>query len=94
MEKISKPAFPKQFPDHLSELFCMSCVLQVSMGRDFDEKYGPIRYHISERTELLYTTIPLDENVIIVTINKNISPITNARKIIELTSEYRNNSKT
>ncbi|MDE1829770.1 MAG: hypothetical protein KGI25_05560 [Thaumarchaeota archaeon] len=40
MEKIAKPMFAERFPDHLNELFCMHYVLQVSMGRDFDENYG------------------------------------------------------
>jgi hypothetical protein len=89
MEKISRPKFTEQFPDHLSELFCMNCVLQVSMGRDFDENYGPINYHISERTNLTMLTLPLDENVILITTNKNISPVSLARKIVDLINEHR-----
>ena len=89
MEKISRPQFAKQFPDHLNELFCMSCVLQVSMGRDFDENYGPINYHMSERTSLTILTFPVKENVILVTTNKNISPITLARKIVTLINDHK-----
>ena len=88
VEKISKPQFIEQFPDHLSELFCMSCVLQVSMGRDFDENYGPINYHVSERKNLTMMTFPLDENVILVTTNKNISPVSLARNIVDLINEH------
>jgi hypothetical protein len=93
VEKILKPAFAEQFPDHLSELFCMSCVLQVSMGRDFDENYGPINYHMSERRNLTMMTFPLDENVILVTTNKNISPVSLARNIVDLINEHRGNSR-
>jgi hypothetical protein len=89
IEKISRPEFTKLYPDHLSEFFCMSCVLQVSMGRDFDENYGPVNYHISERANLTMIISPLDENVILVTAYKNTSPITLARKIVDLTSKYR-----
>lgn len=80
MEKISRAKFTQKFPDHLNELFCMSCVLQISMGKDFDENYGSINYYISERSNLTIITFPLDENVILMTVNKNISPITLAKK--------------
>jgi hypothetical protein len=89
MEKISKPRFVEQFPDYLNELFCMHHVLQVSIGRDFDENYGPIDYHVSERTNLTMITFPVDNNVILVTINKNTSPITLARKVVNVINEYK-----
>lgn len=89
MEKISRPKFTEQFPDHLSELLCMNCVLQMSMGRDFDENYGPINYYISERTNLTMITLPLDENVLLVTTNKSISPLSLARKIVDLINEHK-----
>lgn len=84
IEKISRFKFVKQFPNHLNEMFCMSCVLQVSMGRDFDENYGPINYYISERTHLTMITFPLDENILLMTIDKNTSPIMLSRSIIHL----------
>jgi hypothetical protein len=88
MEKISRSQFAKQFPDHLNELFCMSCVLQISMGKDFDENYGSINYYISERSNLTIITLPLDENVILMTANKNISPITLARKTMDIIDNH------
>lgn len=88
MEKISRSQFAKQFPDHLNELFCMSCVLQVSMGKDFDENYGSINYYISGRSNLTIITLPLDENVILITTNKNISPITLARKTMDIIDNH------
>ncbi|MHB8603252.1 MAG: hypothetical protein ACYC6W_12335 [Nitrosotalea sp.] len=88
MEKIARPLFTRQFPDHLNELFCMSCVLQISMGKDFDEKYGPIDYHISERSNLTMITFPINENIIVITINKSTSPITLSRKIIHIINDH------
>ena len=89
IEKMSRPKFTKQFPDYMNELFCMQCVLQVSMGRDFDENYGPINYHMSERTSFTTLTFPVDDNVILVTTNKNISPITLARKVVKIIDDHR-----
>ena len=88
MEKISRSKFTIQFPNYLNELFCMNCVLQISMGKDFDENYGPINYHISERSGFTIITFPLDENVVIITTNKNISPITLARKTIGVINNH------
>lgn len=88
MEKNSRVKFAKQFPNHLNELFCMSCVLQISMGKDFDENYGSINYYISGRSNLTIITFPLDENVLLITANKNTSPITLARKTISIIENY------
>ena len=88
MEKISRAAFTKQFPNHLNELFCMSCVLQISMGKDFDENYGTINYYISERSNLTIITFPLDKDVILITTNKNISPVTLAKKTVDIINNY------
>ena len=88
MEKTSKPVFAEQFPNYLNELFCMHLVLQVSMGRDFDENYGPINYHLSERESFTTLTFPLYEDMLLVTTNKNTSTITLAKKIVCLINEY------
>lgn len=89
VEDNSRPEFTKKFPDNMNEHLLMQCVLQISMGRDFDEYYGPINYHISERANLTLLTFPVDENVILVTCNKNVSPITLAKKIAATISDYR-----
>ena len=88
IECISKPVFSKQFRDHLNELFCMHHVLQISMGREFDEKYGPINYHISERRNNTILTFPLGEKVILVTAGKTCSLIEMAQKISSLINEH------
>lgn len=88
IEKNSRPEFTKQYPDYMSELFCMQCVLQISMGRDFDENYGPINYHLSERASFTVLTFPVGDNIILVATNKNVSPITLARKISCTISEH------
>lgn len=84
MTKINRPGFAIQFPDHLKELFYMFHVLEISMGKDFDEYYGSINYHVSERTDIMLITFPLGENVMLVMANKNTSPIRLARKIKSL----------
>lgn len=89
VEKILKPEFAEQFPDYFNELFCMHHVLQISMGRDFDDHHGPVNYHISERANLITLTFPLHKNIMLVTTSKNVSPITLARKITPLIEKHR-----
>jgi hypothetical protein len=89
VEKISRPILAEQNQDNLNEMFFMQCVLQVSMGRDFDECYGPINYYISERANLTMLSFPLDDHVILVKANKNVSPIALARKIANMITGLR-----
>lgn len=74
--------------DKMHEMLCMQCALQVSMGRDFDDQFGPIHYHILERANRTMFTIPMEDHVILVTANKKISPISLAKKIVNLSSVY------
>lgn len=84
VDKISRPRFTTQLQDNMSEVFYMQCVLQVSMGRDFDECYGPINYYMSERANLTMLSFPWNDHVLLVTVNKNVSPISLARKIANI----------
>ncbi len=78
---ISRQKFTTQFQNPLCEMFFMQCILQISMGRDFDEYYGSINYCMSERENLTMLSFPLDDHVILVTVNKNVNPVSLARKI-------------
>ena len=89
VEKLSRSNFERQFPDCMNELFCMQCVLEVSMGRDFDEKYGPINYQVSESANLITLRFPFDKDLILVIVNKNVSSIALARKIVTIIHEHK-----
>jgi hypothetical protein len=89
VDKSSRPRYIKQFPDKKSEILFMQCVLEISMGRDFDDQYGPINYHVSERANITMLTFPIEDHVILVTASKNVSPISLAKKIVSVISEYR-----
>ncbi|MDE1862794.1 MAG: hypothetical protein KGI33_07770 [Thaumarchaeota archaeon] len=88
VETTSRPEHSQRFPSDIKEHLLMQCVLQISMGRDFDEYYGPINYHISERANLTLLTFPVEEGVILVTCNKNVSPITLAKKVALSINDY------
>ncbi len=87
-DRSARPRYAKQFTDK-NEILFMQCVLEISMGRDFDDQYGPINYHMSERANITMLTFPIDDHVIMVTTNKNVSPISLAKKIVSITNEYK-----
>lgn len=90
MEKVTCNGFTKKIPHHTNEMLLMQCVLQISMGRDFDDNFGTINYYILKRENLNMITFPLIDNIVLVTANKNTSSITLARKIVNILENYRN----
>ncbi len=87
IEKSTRPGYANQFPDKTSEMLFMQCVLQVSMGRDLDEQYGPINYYVSERASVTMLTFPVGDDVIFLTASKNVSPIALAKKVASVISD-------
>lgn len=92
VDRSSRTEHTEQFPDKTSEILFMQCVLEISMGKDFDEQYGPINYHMSERANVTMITFPVDDHVILVTANKNVSPILLAKKIANIIRQYKHSS--
>jgi len=66
----------------------MQCVLQISMGKEYDSEYGPINYHLLERENLTMITFPMRDHVILVAAKKDTSPISLARKIVTTINGY------
>ncbi len=87
VEELRQDGLSYNTANSFKEVFLMQCVLQISMGRDFDEEYGPINYHVNERKNTTILTFPLNDNVILVITKKNLSPISLARKIAGVLSQ-------
>lgn len=88
VKKVARDGSLKQLPQPKDEMFFMQCVLQISMGREYDSEYGPINYHLLERENLIMITFPMRDHVILVTIKKDTSPISLARKIANTINSY------
>jgi len=88
VEKITRDDSLKQLSPAKDEMFFMQCVLEISMGKDYDSEYGPINYHLSERGNLTMITFPMRDYVVLVTTNKNTSPISLAKKIVTIINGY------
>lgn len=86
VERATRKGNSSHLPDKESEMLFMQCVLQVSMGRDFDEQYGPVNYHLAKRANVTMFSFPIGEHVMLVTANKHVSPISLAKKIVNVAS--------
>ena len=78
-----------QIPDHKNEMLLMQCALTISMGRDFDEDYGPVGYAVVDRENTSMFSFPVGELIILVTSKKDISPISLAKKITDTIQEFK-----
>ena len=88
IEKITREGSLKHIPQPKDEMFFMQCVLEISLGKDFDSEYGTINYHLSERKNLTMITIPMRDHVLLVTTKKETSPISLAKKIVTTINGY------
>ena len=67
--------------DRWNDIHYMECSFDISMGARFDNLYGPIRYHHSDKDNFIMFSFPYNKNVVIVISSKRISPIGFATKI-------------
>jgi len=63
------------------------CLLDIALGKEFGEFYGPIRYYFSKNKSVMFS-FPFDENFVFVTTTKNVSPIWLATKIARIIHKY------
>ena len=89
LAKTSRHGFIHPNLEQRNNTHFMECILDISIGKEFDDLYGPIRYHHSEGDDFMMFSFPFDKNTIIITSTKNISPISVATKIAHIINSYR-----
>lgn len=62
-------------------------LFDISLGEELDDLYGPIQYHFSEGSFAMFS-FPLNENLVVITTMKNISPISLATKIAHIIIKF------
>ena len=81
LHSISHPRFMQPSLERWNDIHYMECMFDISMGAKFDELYGPIRYHHSDKDNFMMFSFPYNKQVVIITSTKMISPIAFATKI-------------
>lgn len=81
LEEVASDNFTNQSLSQRNDTRFMECILDISLGKEFDDLYGPIRYHHSEKDDFIMFSFPFEDKIIVVTSTKNISLISLATKI-------------
>jgi hypothetical protein len=81
IQNISQKKFVQPSLEKWNDVHYMECMFDISLGAEFDELYGPIRYHHSEKDNFMMFSFPYNKHVVIITSTKMISPIAFATKI-------------
>jgi hypothetical protein len=67
--------------DRWNDIHYMECTFDISLGAKFDNLYGPIRYHHSDKDNFMMFSFPYNKNIVIVISTKRISPIAFATNV-------------
>ena len=54
------------------EMLYMELALRVRMRREFDDDLGPVKFSLSYRDKVIVMSFPIEENVLLVSADKNI----------------------
>ena len=81
LHNISHRRFVQPSLEKWNDIHYMECMFDISMGAKFDELYGPIRYHHSDKDNFMMFSFPYNKHVVIITSTKMMSPIAFATKI-------------
>jgi len=72
------------------EMLFMELALRVRMRREFDEELGKVKFSMSLRENILVTSFPIDDDVLLVSTNKEMNFGEFPTKVIKI---IKNNSK-
>ena len=88
LHRIIHQRFPEPSLERWNDIHFMECTFEISIGEKFDDLYGTIRYHHSEKDNFIMFSFPFHKNVILVTCTKKISPISFATKVAHLINKF------
>lgn len=84
LHNVSQRSFVQPSLEKWNDVHYMECMFDISIGAKFDELYGPIRYHYSDKDNFMMFSFPYNKHVVIITSTKMISPIAFATKISKI----------
>jgi len=67
-----------------NEMLYMELVLRAKMRKEFDKVFGPVKFAMSYRDKLIIMSFPVDENVLLISVEKDIDFSKLPFKIVEL----------
>ena len=78
------------FSNEQKEMFFMSCSLQQRMHQDYDDKFGKVKYTITEREDYRIITIPQGSDTLIFVMDKHGAFFSRVRKLLKAINHMKN----
>ena len=75
--------------DERKEMFFMTLQLHKSMNSDFDDEFGRVDHILVERQNSRFVLIYIDEEIILIKLNKMVNPMFILNKIPKILSSYK-----
>ena len=69
-----------------NEMLYMELVLRAKMRKEFDKVFGPVKFAMSYRDKLIVMSFPINDNVLLVSVEKEVDFSKLPFKILELIS--------
>ncbi|WP_101477702.1 DUF6659 family protein [Candidatus Nitrosotalea bavarica] len=79
-----KPGFESLEDARDDEMMYMELVLRAKMRREFDKVLGPVKFAMSYRDKLIIMSFPVNENILLISVEKEIDFSKLPFKILEL----------
>lgn len=79
-----KPGFKSLEDSRDDEMLYMELVLRAKMRKEFDKVLGPVKFAMSYRDKLIIMSFPVNNNVLLISVEKDIDFSKLPFKILEL----------
>jgi len=67
-----KPGFQSLEDARDDEMMYMELVLRAKMRREFDKVLGPVKFAMSYRDKLIIMSFPVNENILLISVEKEV----------------------
>ena len=80
---MKKDIAPLEEEEDMRKLY-MELILRVSMRKEFDQSLGAVKYSASRREKAVVISFPIDNKVLLVSTNPNVTIDETATKIMKI----------
>ena len=81
-----KPGFQSLEEERDNEMLYMELVLRAKMRKEFDKVLGPVKFAMSYRDMLIIMSFPVNDNILLISVEKDIDFSKLPFKILEIIS--------
>jgi hypothetical protein len=79
-----KPGYKSLEEERDNEMLYMELVLRAKMRKEFDKAFGPVKFAMSYRDKLIVMSFPINDHVLLVSVEKDVDFSKLPFKIVEL----------